>query len=466
MTLLTIRALRLKAPKIEPKEVSKITFDEEKAIRDLGEMIKCKTVSYRDRSLEDDAEFEKLYAYLEKAFPNIYANTELTKIENRGLLFRWKGKSPDSPSVLMSHFDVVPADDDKWDHPPYSAEIVDGVMYGRGTIDTKITMNAVLQAVEHNIQKGFIPENDVYLAFSGSEETSGPHAIKIVDILESKKLTPKLVLDEGGAVTEKVFPGVNVPCAMVGIAEKGMVNLKYTVKSTGGHASAPKPKTPITTLAKACTRVHKHPFKARLVKPVKDMLETMGKYSDKFLIKLLCGNLWLFKGLLGFVGKKIGGNINAIMRTTTAFTTMKGADALNVIPTEAYLTSNHRILPGETMQSTLEYVQKIVNDKNINVEIVYGQEPSTISKYENSLGYENIKNTIQEIWPGLPVAPYLMVAATDSRHQCRISDNVYRFSPIHLNKEEVTLMHSHNERISLENIIKSTEFYLRLIEKL
>ena len=160
MTLLTIRALRLKATKIEPKEVSKITFDEEKAIRDLGEIIKCKTVSYIDTSLEDNAEFEKLYAYLEKAFPNIYANTELTKIENRGLLFRWKGKSPDSPSVLMSHFDVVPADDDKWDHPPYSAKIVDGVMYGRGTIDTKITMNAILLSVEHYLQQPFTPEND------------------------------------------------------------------------------------------------------------------------------------------------------------------------------------------------------------------------------------------------------------------------------------------------------------------
>ena len=464
MTLLTIRALRLKATKIEPKEVSKITFDEEKAIRDLGEIIKCKTVSYIDTSLEDNAEFEKLYAYLEKAFPNIYANTELTKIENRGLLFRWKGKSPDSPSVLMSHFDVVPADDDKWDHPPYSAKIVDGVMYGRGTIDTKITMNAILQAVEHYIQKGFIPENDVYLAFSGSEETSGPHAIKTVDILESKKLTPKLVLDEGGAVTEKVFPGVNVPCAMVGIAEKGMVNLKYTVKSTGGHASAPKPKTPITTLAKACTRVHKRPFKARLVKPVKDMLETMGKYNDSFLLKIVCSNLWLFKGLLGFVGKKIGGNINAIMRTTTAFTTMKGADALNVIPTEAYFTSNHRILSGESIQSTLEYVKKVVNDESVNIEIINGQEPSTVSKLDEK--YDTIKDTIQEVWPGLPVSPYLMVAATDSRHHCRLSNNVYRFSPMHLNDEEVSLIHSHNERISLDNILKATEFYLRLIEKL
>jgi len=364
----------------------------------------------------------------------------------------------------MSHFDVVPSDDEKWDYPPYSAEIVDNEMYGRGTLDTKITTNAIFQAVEQSIQQGFVPQNDVYLAFSGSEETSGPHAVTIVDILEENKIFPRLVLDEGGAVTEKVFPGVNVPCAMIGIAEKGMVNLKYTVKSSGGHASAPKPKTPITTLSKAVARVNKKPFKARLVKPVKDMLEAMGSYSDNFLLKLLCGNLWLFKGLLGFVGKKIGGNINAIMRTTTAFTTMKGADALNVIPTEAYLTSNHRILPGETMQSTLEYVKKVVNDKNVNIEIINGQEPSTISELSGT--YDTIKDTIQEVWPGLPVSPYLMVAATDSRHHCRISKNVYRFSPMHINHDDLALIHGHNERVSIDNILKATEFYLRLVEKL
>lgn len=466
MTLLCLRAMRLKAPKIEIKEITPIDFDKEKAIRDLAELIKFKTVSYRDKALEENNEFDKLESYIKTAFPSVAKHTEFFKIGERGLIFRWKGVSSDNPTVLMSHYDVVPAEPLNWDYPPFDAVIKDNVMYGRGTIDTKCTLNAILQAAEYHISKGLIPKNDVYLAFSGDEETSGPHAIKMVEFFAERKLTPKLVLDEGGAVTANVFPGVKIPCAMIGIAEKGMVNLKYTVKSTGGHASAPHIKTPVTTLAKACLKVYKNPFPSRIVKPAKDMLESMGRYSSSFLVKILCANIWLFKGLLGFVGKKIGGNINALLRTTTAFTQMKGADALNVIPTEAYMTSNHRILPGETVASTLEYVKKVVNDDDVNIEVIMGHEPSKVSPTTDAPQYEAIKDTILNVWPGMAISPYMLVAATDSRHYCKITDNVYRFSPISLSNEEIGLMHSDNERISLDNIIKSTEFYIRLINKL
>ena len=253
LAVLVIRALAFR-PKPQPAaDETEVTFDKDAAVTALQKLVQCKTVSYNDHALEDDGEFQKLIDLLPQLYPQVFKTCSFRQRPDRGLLFRWEGKQHDAPAVMMAHYDVVPVVEEMWEKPPFAGILEDGVLWGRGTLDTKVTFNGVLSAA--NIGKGYQPENDIYFAFSGGEEVNGKGAVNIVNYFKEQGITPALVVDEGGAVVENVFPGVKAPCAMIGIAEKGMMNVRYTVRSSGGHASAPLPKTPITTLAKACRRI-------------------------------------------------------------------------------------------------------------------------------------------------------------------------------------------------------------------
>ena len=261
LAVIVIRALRFN-PKPQPATSDEaVSFDTDAAVSALQQLVRCKTVSNVDHSLEDDAEFQKLIDLLPSLYPNVFATCEYQQLPDRALLFRWPGKNSQKVSVMMAHFDVVPADESKWEKPPFDGIIEDGVLWGRGTLDTKVSMNGVLSAANGLIAQGFQPENDVYFAFSGGEEVNGQGADNIVSYFAEKGIRPALVVDEGGAVVENVFPGVKIPSAMIGIAEKGMINAQYSVQSSGGHASAPPIKSPIPTLASACRKVIDHPFK-------------------------------------------------------------------------------------------------------------------------------------------------------------------------------------------------------------
>ena len=243
-------------PKPQPAtNDEEIVFDKDGATAALAELVKCKTISYSDPALEDDAEFEKLIAKLPGLYPNVFATCDFKQMPHRGLLFKWPGKEAGEPAIMMAHYDVVPVNEENWDKPAFDAIIEDGVMWGRGTLDTKVTFNGVLYAANHLIAEGFQPQHDVYFAFSGGEEVNGLGASTIVDWFEDQGITPAMVVDEGGAVVENVFPGVKQPCGLIGIGEKGMINAQFRCMSAGGHASAPKPHTPVGILARACTRV-------------------------------------------------------------------------------------------------------------------------------------------------------------------------------------------------------------------
>jgi len=447
----------------EKKTYSDIDFDRDAAETALAELVKCKTVSYYDSSLEDDAEFEKLISLLPQLYPNITASCTMQRLDGRALLFRWKGKNDGAASVLMAHYDVVPVEEENWEKPPFSAIVEDGVMWGRGTLDTKVTMNGILSAAENLIKQGFQPENDIYFAFSGGEEVNGPGAYNIVSYFEQKGIELALVLDEGGGVVENVFPGVKEPCALIGIAEKGMLNLEYSISSGGGHASAPAPKTPIGRLSRACVRVESHPFKAHYTKPVLEMFDTLGRHSG-FLYRMIFANLWCFKGLLSLYCRLVGGEINALVRTTVAFTQMSGSKAPNVIPPSAFMVSNMRLNPEDKVASAVEYIKKTINDRDIELKIGSNMNPSRISRTDCE-GWEKVKDAVAGTWRGALVSPYLMVQCSDSRHYGRISDKVYRFSAMDLTSEERASIHGNNEKIRLEVIHRAVEFFIRLIQQ-
>ncbi len=461
--IIVIRTLNFKPKSCVKTFDEEINFDGDKAIEILRELVRFKTVSYKDSSMEDNAEFKKLTDKLPELYPNVFEKCSLLKLPDRALLFKWEGKNHNSPTVLMAHYDVVPANEEMWEKPPFEAILEDGVLWGRGTLDTKVTLNGVLYSADTLISSGFTPENDIYFAFSGGEEINGMGASNIVDYFKENNIEPALVVDEGGAVVQNVFPGVTAPCGLIGIAEKGMMDVQYTCKSAGGHASAPKPHTPVGMLSAACCKIEKNPFKSHLTKPVAEMFDTLGRHSS-FLYRMIFANLWAFSGVLDLICKKSGGELNALMRTTVAFTQMNGSKAANVIPPEAWMVSNIRLNPMDTMDSALNYIKKTVNSPDIEITALHGMNPSRVSETDCE-AWHKVASAVASTWKGSIVSPYLMVQCSDSRHYGKISDKVYRFSAMDLTSEERATIHGNNERIRVETAKSAVEFYIRLIKQ-
>ena len=463
VAVVLVRTLRF-TPKPQP-EISQeaVSFDKDAAIDALAQLVKCKTISYNDRSLEDDAEFEKLYALLPELYPHVYKTCEQIAIPDRALLYRWPGKQSGDPAVLMAHYDVVPVNEENWEKPPFCGEIENGVLWGRGTLDTKVTFNAVFSAANHLIAKGFVPQQDIYFAFSGGEEVNGPGAPNIVQYFVDHQIQPALVVDEGGAVVENVFPGVKQPCGLIGIAEKGMINAQFRTVSNGGHASAPKPHTPVGVLAAACKKVEDHPFKCHIEGPAQLMFDTLGRYST-MLYRIIFANLWCFSWVLDLLGRLSGGEMNALMRTTSAFTQMEGSSARNVIPPEASMVANMRLNPADSVESALEYLRKTVGNDAVEITALESCPPSPISRTD-CVAWDKVSAAVAGTWEGCIVSPYLMVQCSDSRHYRDLSDHVYRFSAMDLTSQERSTIHGHNEHIRLETLERAVEFYIRLMNQ-
>ena len=461
LAVVTVRTLRF-TPKPQP-ELSReeVRFDRDAAVDALAQLVRCKTVSYNDHSLEDEAEFQKLISLLPNLYPDVMETCEFRQLPDRALLLRWPGKSPGDPSVMMAHYDVVPVNEEAWDKPPFDAILEDGVLWGRGTLDTKVTFNGILSAANHLIARGFRPERDVYFAFSGGEEVNGLGAPNIVAWFREQGIRPALVVDEGGAVVENVFPGVKVPCGLIGIAEKGMMNAQFRARSQGGHASAPKPHTPVGVLSAACKRVEDHPFKAHIQGPAAQMFDTLGRYSTP-LYRVIFANLWCFGWLLDLLAKKSGGEMNALLRTTVAFTQMQGSSARNVIPPAASMVANMRLNPSDSVASALDYLKKTVANDAVEITALESFEPSPVSE-TGCAAWDKVAASVAETWRGCVVAPYLMVQCSDSRHYGSISNHVYRFSAMDLTAEERATIHGNNERIRVETAAKAVEFYIRLL---
>ena len=459
--VLIARTLAFKPQPEESVVSSGEAVNGDKAVRALQELIRCKTVSYRDKSLEDESEFRRLEDLLPKLFPHVYAACTLVRPGPRSLLFHWKGRSAGAPGVLMAHYDVVPVNQDMWDKPPFDGIIEDGFLWGRGTLDTKGTLLGVLEACDSLIAEGFVPANDLYLAFAGDEEISGDGAPAIVRWLTEHDIHPAFVLDEGGAVVENVFPGVKQPCALIGIGEKGPMDVKLTLDTNGGHASTPPPHTPVGVLARAVSNIEKHPFPFTLTPAAAQMFDILGRRSN-FLFRMIFANLWCFKPVLNLVCRLSGGELNALVRTTVAFTQMQGSDASNVLPPHAWVGANLRLISGETVEHARQRLQKLAGDKRIRVDVVMGMDPSPVSRTDDE-PYQRLSRAIRGTWTDAVVSPYLMLACSDSRHYGPVSDHVYRFSAMALSKEERRMIHGNNERIPLETITKTIAFYRRLI---
>lgn len=463
LAVIVVRALRFNPPDEEAPSGEKIELDNRSATEHLAQMVRLRTVSSRSAELVDKSQFEAFQNLLPVLYPEVTRTCPREFIGETGMLYHWKGKENSAPVVLMAHYDVVTAGEG-WEKPPFCGELdEDNVLWGRGTLDTKGTLCGILEAAELMIKRGFVPQNDIYFSFSGDEEIAGPSAPAIVAELERRGIKPALVIDEGGAIVEDMFPGVKKKCAVIGTAEKGMMDLEFKVKSRGGHTSAPPVKNPVGTLCRAVVASETHPFPARLTPAAAQMFDTLGRYSG-FGLKLIFANLWCFLPVLKLICKKSGGELNALMRTTCSFTMMQGSNASNVFPPEAKMTANLRIVPGETVDTATEHLKKVMNDGDVEISRIHGTNPSPFADV-TSPQWALVKEAVSETWPGVIVSPYMMVACSDSRHFCKICDNVLRFSAMELSKEERGRIHGLNERIPAEKIGKAMEFFARIITK-
>lgn len=458
-----IKASLFKPYKEEEVIPFEVNIDKDKALNNLAEMIRCRTISYTDTSLEDTREFEKFRELLKDKYTIVHENCEFNRIGRTGLLYHWKGKSNEKPTVYMAHYDVVPVDIDQWENPPFEGVIKDGYLWGRGTLDTKGTLCGIMEAAEKLISEGFIPENDIYLSFSGEEETNGSSALDIVEYLKEKGVKPYMVLDEGGAVVEGVLPGVKGKCALVGTGEKGKVHLKFSIKSKGGHASSPPPHSPVGVLSKAVCNVENKPLAFRLSTPAREMFDILGRYSS-FGMRIVYANIKLFSPILNIVSKKTGGEINALVRSTIAFTKMSASDAVNVFPPSASVEGDLRMVAGDSKDSVIEDLKERIGNDEIQIEALYTSEVCPFSE-SNTGPWFRLKEGIRQIWPDSLVSPYLMIACSDSRHFTKISENVFRFSAMELSSEERRLIHGHNERIPIDKIATTIKFFICMMKK-
>ncbi|NYE94701.1 carboxypeptidase PM20D1 [Psychromicrobium silvestre] len=439
-----------------------------RAAENLTALIGFRTVSYPDPSQEETEQFEGLISALEQRYPLVHGTLERERVNapSYAQLFRWPGSKPQGrPTVLMAHLDVVPVDpDDPWSYPPFSGTQADGYLWGRGALDDKGAAVAILEAVESLIAEGFRPVEDVYLSFGTDEEVGGRDALAAVELLAERRVRPWLVLDEGGAVAGQAFPGVEREAAMIGVAEKGLLTVTLTVQDPGGHSATPPRLGSTARLARAITRLERKPFPVQLHPASARMLEVFAAEMSGAQREVL-GRARKLSWPLARLLPIFGAEASAVVRTTTAVTQLSGSKAANVLAATASATVNLRIAVGSTVQATIDRLRKVIRDPKVELKIVESSEPSAVSSSENDQ-FAVLAECVREVFPEALVAPYLMMAMTDSRRFTRISDAVYRFVPFRMSAAERGTLHAVDERLSLQTLGEGVRFYRTLLRKL
>lgn len=465
LVLLIIAALRAMVIKAKPNTckaaIDPTPQEAETYAEKLSKMIKVPTVSLRGNT--DLSEFYKLHEIMRENFPLVFSKLECTEIDGN-LLFRWIGRDSERNGLLlMGHQDVVTADEPNWERPPFSGEIADGNIHGRGAMDCKSTVFAEFQAVEELLAEGFVPPCDVYLATAVDEEISGDGATKLVEYLKSNGVHLDVAMDEGGAILKDALPTMAGWCAAVGVLEKGYIDLKVIAKGAGGHSSTPKSNTPLTRLSEFVTAVEKDkPFKAEISGPVHAMLDQAAPFLG-FPLRMVLGNLWLFKGLLTKVLPVVSPMCNAFVKTTFCCTMAEGSHTPNVIPSEAYIVCNLRTSPHQNVEESLEVLKRYADKYGLEFEIIHSRNASSCVDYKGEeFGY--LKKCLNECYPDAGVIPYLMTGGTDCRHYEGVADNCLRFSPIKMSNEQLAAMHAANESIGVHEVACGVKFYKHYIK--
>ncbi len=439
-------------------------FNIDNAARNLGAAVKFQTISHQEKSENDLTQWDGLHAWLQSTYPTIHSKMQREFVADKTLVYIWPGSdSAAQPIIVMAHQDVVPitpGTEKDWKHPPFSGAIINGEIWGRGSVDDKGSLVALFEALEALTKQGFAPKRTVIIVSGHDEEAGGSGAKAAADLLTKRSVKALFTIDEGGIIARDA-PIINGPGALIGVAEKGYATLKVTANSEGGHSSMPPKNTGVINLAKAVIAINDNPFPLDMRSPAVEMLNTFGHHKGG-ITKAVVANQWLFGSMLkGEFAKTPSGA--ASLHTTIAPTMLNGSPKENVLPQSATALINYRIAPWNKSQDIMDRAKSATKGMPVTLDWVKEpREPTKVSSTK-SLGWNFIVAAIKAGSPNVVTTPYLVIAGTDSRSMQEVSDDIYRFMPFQLSLKDTAMIHGTNEHISIDNLKRTINFYAQLI---
>jgi carboxypeptidase PM20D1 len=467
LAALLIQAARHGSRQLQVAAATPLALDLDAASRRLAATLRLKTVSSADDPNLNLDQFAQLHTLLRDSYPMAHVHLTREVVGNATLLFRWDGSDKQALPVLwMAHQDVVPVapgTEQDWSEVPFAGVVKDGYIWGRGSWDDKGNLCAQLEAVEQLIAAGFKPRRTLYLAFGADEEAGGVRGAKAVAaLLAARGVHFDYVLDEGLLVTDGMLKGLDKPAALIGIAEKGYATIKLDLSTAPGHASMPPAQSGIGMMSEALARLEREQFRPDLHGVAREMLESAAPEME-IVSRIALSNLWLSKPLLEHQLAKVP-STNAMLRTTTALTIVQAGNKDNVLPGTVQATVNFRILPGDSVAKVMDHVRRTVANDDIKITLQAGaEEPSPISPTGSS-AYHALNRTIRSVFTDAVVVPGLMIGATDSRYLARLSDNVFKFTPVRAKPDDLKRFHGTNERLAQKNFGEMIQFYAQLLK--
>ncbi len=465
--ILLIRTLSF-TPAVEPQQENRsLPLDEAKIAQHLSEAIRFRTVSSELKRQAEHREFPAFISWLHEAYPLVHDRLPLERLGKYSLLFKWQGSQADLPPILLSaHYDVVPVipgSEDLWQHPPYLGHVDKTHIWGRGALDDKSAVVALMEAVTYLLTQDYVPERSIYLSFTHDEEIGGPDGTAaVVEALKAQAPELEFSLDEGSFILDGFFPGMEQSIASINVAEKGSMVLNLVANAEGGHSSMPPQETAVGILAEAILKLQSSPVPGGLSGLSESLLDAIARHFP-FEQRLLFANRWLFGSMIEREMSKQAPS-NAMLRTTTAPTMLSASVKVNVLPIEAVASVNFRLHPRDTVESIKHYVESLIDDERIEVQLEAGGRGASRVSDANSRAFHKIADAAKQTYGNLVVAPGLTIAGTDSRRYEAVAKNAYRFNPMLVTSEDTAGFHGTNERISIDNMLKATNFYALLIE--
>jgi len=436
-------------------------------VEKLVRAVQMRTVSFSDAEKIDYREFRKFQQFTEEAFPDLCGVCTVTSLNDMALLLVWEGKDPKKkPTGFVAHYDVVPAENDHlWNHPPFNGVIEDGYVWGRGTLDLKGFLIALLEAGNQLAKEGFVPHRSIYFLLGGDEETAGLHgAGRISALLKEKGVFFDALYDEGSIVASGMIPGVRKPAAVVGIAEKGQLTVLLKARGADGHAARPPKGTAIGVLSRAVAKIERNPFPLRLTPSVYQFVSCLAPLQAG-IKRFLLSNIGLFKN---FVMKQLArdSDLAALLRTTQAPTVIRGGDADNVLPLHAEALINCRLLPGDTVAGVLQRYRRLLKGMDVEVSVAPGTRSTEAIPASdcNSRGFRNLSAALLSTYPDAVILPYIVTVATDSKHYTDIAGGIFRIMPFLIDSDELSRIHGINERISVDNLHRGISHFKALLQ--
>lgn len=465
LTILGVRTAQAPSRQIVVPPAKPLAIDGDAAVQRLAAAVRIRTISRQGEEVDAEA-MGALHRLLEESFPRAHEALVRERVAEHSLLYRWRGTDASLPPiVLMAHMDVVPvAKPEAWTHDPFGGVIDGGFLWGRGTMDDKVSVFGILEAIEALLAEGFEPQRTVLLAFGHDEEVPAQAvgAAAIAAKVAAEGTRPFLVLDEGSIIADGIIPGLAPPAALVGLTEKGYATMRLTAEAVGGHSSMPPERPSTVLLAEAITALRDHPLPPTIDGAVAEQFDWLGPHMP-ITTRVAMANRWLLGGLIERLMQKSRAG-RAQLRTTTAVTMLRAGVKENVLPPAATATVNFRIRPGETIATVKRHVEETVGE-GIRVEVVKGSSDPPPLSPSTGPAFEAMQRTISATFPEAIVAPSLVVATTDARAWAQKADAVYRFMPLVLGPEDPERIHGVDERIAVGAYVRAIGFYAELLRQ-